>query len=132
MKLRLLRLFLFLTALGWGVCAVGVFASWDEVNCIASSLGAKSIAYDRMLDYWLRMICGAFTLVGVWYLALALWPRKFVVAIPFFGWLMMAEGAIILIAGLRLGLGPMPFYGDVAACWIGGVGILAFAKAARS
>ena len=65
MQLRLLRLILGLTALGWIVCIVGVFASWPQVNTIAQGLGAKPIAYDPMLDYWLRMICGAFTLVGI-------------------------------------------------------------------
>ena len=132
MPLRLLRLFLAFTAFGWGVCIVGVFASWEQVNCIASGMGAKPIAYDPMLDYWLRMICGAFTLVGGWYLALALWPRKFAVVIPWFGWLMIAEGVILLVSGLRLGLPPLPFYGDVSACLIGGAGILFFARAAKS
>ena len=131
MPLRLLRLFLAFTACGWGVCVVGVFTSWPQVNCIASGMGAKPIAYDPMLDYWLRMICGAFTLIGLWYLALALWPRKFAAAIPWFGWIMVLEGVILLVSGLRLGIGPFPFYGDVAACFLGGAGILFFAKAAR-
>ena len=131
MPLRLLRLFLAFTAFGWGVCVVGVFATWPQVNCIASVMGAKPIAYDPMLDYWLRMICGAFTLIGLWYLALALWPRKFAAAIPWFGWIMILEGVILLVSGLRLGIGPFPFYGDVAACFVGGAGILFFAKAAR-
>ena len=131
MPLRLLRLFLAFTAFGWGVCVVGVFASWPQVNCIASGMGAKPIAYDPMLDYWLRMIGGAFTLIGLWYLALALWPRKFAAAIPWFGWIMVLEGIILLVSGLRLGIGPFPFYGDVAACFLGGAGILFFAKVAR-
>ena len=131
MRLRLLRLFLAFSAFGWGVCVVGMLANWEQVNCIASGMGAKPIAYDPILLYWLRMICGAFTLVGGWYLALALWPRKFAVAIPWFGWLMIAEGVILLVSGLRLGIGPLPFYGDVAACLVGGVGIVLFAPAAR-
>ena len=131
MPLRLLRLFLAFSAIGWGVRVVGVFASWPQVNSIAQGMGAKPIAYDLMLDYWLRMICGAFTLVGVWYLALALWPRKFVVAIPWFGWLMIVEGVLLLISGLRLGIGPFPFYGDVALSLVCGVGIVCFAKSAK-
>ena len=128
MPLRLLRLFLFFSAIGWGVCIVGVFASWPQVNSIAQGMGAKPIAYDPMLDYWLRMICGAFTLVGFWYLAMALWPRKFAAAIPWFGWIMVLEGIILLVSGLRLGIGPFPFYGDVSACFLGGFGILYLAR----
>ncbi len=132
MPLRLLRLFLAFSAFIWGVCLVGVFASWPQINSIAQGMGAKPITYDPMLDYWLRMVCGAFTLVGVWYLVLALWPRKFAVAIPWFGWLMVVEGVLLLVSGLRLGIGPFPFWGDVAASLIGGGGIVYFAKATRS
>ena len=132
MPLRLLRLFLAFSAFIWGVCLVGVFASWPQINSIAQGMGAKPITYDPMLDYWLRMVCGAFTLVGAWYLALALWPRKFAVAIPWFGWLMVVEGVLLLVSGLRLGIGPFPFWGDVAASLIGGGGIVYFAKATRS
>lgn len=131
MPLRLLRLFLTLSAFGWGVCIMGVFASWQQVNSIAQGMGAHPIAYDPMLDYWLRMICGAFTLVGLWYLVLALWPRKFAVAIPWFGWLMIVEGVILLVSGLRLGIGPFPFYGDVALSLVCGGGIVLFAPAAK-
>lgn len=132
MQLRLLKLFLTFSAFGWGVCIVGLFTSWPQVNSIAQGMGAKPITYDPMLDYWLRMICGAFTLIGVWYLVLACWPRKFVVAIPWFGWLMIVEGVILLISGLRLSLGPFPFYGDVAASFVGGAGICFFAGAAKA
>ena len=131
MQLRLLRLSLVLSAIGWCVCIVGVFATWPQVNDIAQGMGAKPIAYDPMLDYWLRMISGAFALVGLWYLALALWPRKFYAAIPWFGALMLVEGVILLIHGLRLGLGPFPFYGDVSACFLGGAGILYFSRSAK-
>ena len=124
MQFRLLRLFLFFAAIGWLVCVVGMFASWPQVNSIAQGMGAKTIAYDPMLDYWLRMIYGAFILVGLWYLALAIWPRKFAVAIPFFGWLMIFEGIILLISGLRLGIGSCPFYGGVSACFGCGIGIV--------
>jgi len=62
---------------------------------------------------------------------LMLWPKKFYAAIPWFGALMVAEGIILLVHGLRLGLGPFPFYGDVSACLLGGVGILCFARAAK-
>ena len=131
MQLRLLRLFLGFAAFAWGISVVGVFASWAQAEQMLQGLGAKPIAYDPMLDYWLRMAAGAFALVGIWYLMLMIWPRKFHAAIPWFGWLMVAEGVILLVHGLRLGLGPFPFYGDTSACFLGGAGIVYFARAAR-
>ncbi len=95
-----------------------------EAEKLLEGLGAKPIAYDPMLDYWLRMAAGAFALVGLWYLLLALWPKKFSVAVPWFGGLMLLEGLILLVQGLRLSLPPFPFYGDVSACFIAGGGIL--------
>jgi hypothetical protein len=131
-QLRLLRLFLGFAAFAWGISVVGVFASWPQVAEMAQGMGAKPIAYDPMLDYWLRMAAGAFALIGGWHLVLALWPQKFAAAIPWFGALMLAEGVILLAHGLRLGFGPFPFYDDVSACFLGGAGIVIFSRAARS
>jgi len=129
-RLRLLRLLLGFSALAWGVSFYGVFARWLAAEQALQGLGAKPIAYDPMLDYWLRMAAGAFGLVGVWYFVLMLWPRKFYTAIPWFGALMVAEGAILLVHGMRLHLPPFPFYGDTAACFLGGGGILFLARSA--
>jgi hypothetical protein len=122
--LRLLRLFLGISAFAWDISAVGVFVSWSEAEQLLEGLGAKPIAYDPMLDYWLRMAAGAFALVGGWYLILTIWPQKFRVAIPWFGVLMLVEGLILLVHGLRLSLLPLPFYADVSTCLIAGIGIL--------
>ena len=132
MQLRLLRLFLGFTALNWGISVVGVFLGWPAAEHALEGLGAHPIIYDKMLDYWLRMAAGGFALIGVWYLMLMIWPQKFYPAIPWFGAMMLVEGVILLVHGLRLGLPPFPFYGDVAGCVIGGGGILWFSRHARS
>ncbi|HLP75681.1 MAG TPA: hypothetical protein VK327_02075 [Candidatus Paceibacterota bacterium] len=132
MHLRFLRLFLGFSAFVWGVSVFGVFLSWPAASQALEGLGAQPIAYDPMLDYWLRMASGAFTLVGCWYLVLMIWPGKFHAAIPWFGWLMLAEGLILLVSGLRLSLPPFPFYGDTAACFLGGGGILFLSPHAKT
>jgi hypothetical protein len=132
MQLRLLRLFLGLAAFGWGISIVGVFVSWPEAAKLLEGFGAKPIAYDPMLDYWLRMTSGAFALVGVWFLAMMIWPQKFSAAIPWFGALMIAEGIILLFHGLRLSLSPFPFYADVSGCFVEGFGILLLSRHAMS
>ena len=131
MNLRLLRAFLGFSAIAWGISAFGVFLSWPTAVNVLQGLGAQPIAYDRMLDYWLRMAAGAFTLVGGLYLLLMLRPEKYWAVIPWFGWLMVLEGVILLVHGLRLGLPAFPFYGDVAACFFGGGGILWFSRRAH-
>jgi hypothetical protein len=131
MHLRLLRMFLGLAALTSGIAIVGVFMSWSVASQTLEGLGVHPIAYDRMLDYWLRMGAGAFALIGCWYFVLMLWPHKFYAAIPWFGGLMLIEGVILLAHGLRLQLPPFPFYGDISACFVGGGAILYLARHAR-
>lgn len=125
---RRLRFFLGFAALAWGVSIYGVVATWPAAENALQGLGAKPIAYDPMLDYWLRMAAGAFTLVGGLYLVLMVWPDRHLHIIPWFGALMLLEGAILLVTGLRLGLPALPFYGDTAACFVGGTGILFYSR----
>jgi len=105
--------------------------SWSSFIELLHGLGGPLVPYDRMLDYWLRMTAGVYTLVGVLYLLLAVQPRKYRVVIPWFGWMMLIEGVVLLLHGLRLALPPFPFYADVAASFIGGCGILWFARRAE-
>jgi hypothetical protein len=128
LRFRLLRVVLVFSAFVWGVSAFGVFLGWENATSALQGLGAKPIAYDPMLDYWLRMAAGAFTLVGTGYLLLGLFPRKYAVMLPWFGWIMVVEGFILLIHGWRLELAPFPFWGDVSASFLGGVGILMLRK----
>jgi hypothetical protein len=65
------------------------------------------------------------------YLLLALQPAKYRAVIPWFGWVMVVEGLVLLAHGIRLALPPLPFYGDVAASFLGGGGILWFARRAE-
>lgn len=129
-RYRLLKIVLLFAAFAWGVSAFGIFTTWDAATQALQGMGAKQIAYDRMLDYWLRMASGAFTLMGVGYLLLAINPRKHASILPWSGWLLVIEGIVLAIHGFRLGLPPFPFYGDIAACFIGGGGILALHKSA--
>jgi len=130
-RLRLLRLMLSFCAFVWGVSAFGVFLKWETAAGALQGMGAKPIAYDPMLDYWLRMAAGAFALVGTGYLLLAISPRKYAVMLPWFGWIMIVEGIVLLTHGLRLGLNPLPFVGDVSASFAGGLGILLLKNSAQ-
>jgi len=103
---------------------------WETAATALQGLGAQPIHYDPMLDYWLRMAAGAFALVGTGYAMLAIHPRKYAVMLPWFGWIMILEGLVLLAHGLRLGLSPFPLYGDVSASFAGGAGILLLRRAA--
>ncbi len=127
---RLLRVFLGFAAIAWGVAFYGVLVSWSEAVTALQGLGAGAIPTDPMLDYWLRMASGAFGLVGCLFAVLAFDPDRHRAIIPWFGALMLAEGAILLAHGVRLSLAPLPFMADTAACFLGGFGILFSARMA--
>lgn len=123
-NLRQLRFFLLFSAFAWGISVVGVFAPWSKAVELLQGLGAREIPEDPMLEYWLRMASGAFFLVGIIFSAVAWHPGKHEAIIPWLGWMMIVEGLVLLVHGLRLRLTPLPFYADTAACFIGGLGIL--------
>ena len=123
MKMRLLRLLLLAAAFAWAVSVVAVVLPWPIAVTALQGLGAGTIPSDPMLDYWLRMAAGAFTGVGIFFLALALWPERFANVIGMASVLMFAEGLVVLVHGFRLGLRPFPFYADTAFCLVVGGGI---------
>ena len=123
MKYRLLKFMLFASAFAWGVSAVGVVLPWPAALMALQGLGAGEIPHDPMLDYWLRMTAGAFTGIGIFFLLVALWPSRFGSVIGILAVLMIIEGIVILVHGLRLGLPPFPFYCDTGFCILAGIGI---------
>ncbi|MBE0545593.1 MAG: hypothetical protein IH623_30045 [Verrucomicrobia bacterium] len=98
--------------------------NWQTAVEALQGFGAMPVGYDPMLDYWLRMAAGAFAMIGCWFLVMAAWPNRFAAAIPWFGGLMVVEGLILLVHGIRLSLPPFPFYADTSACLLLGSGIL--------
>ena len=124
MYTRLLKLLLAVAVFGWGISILGVVLPWSVATTGLSGLGAGPIPDDPMLNYWLRMAGGGFTMVGVVFAAILVAPKKYAILIPLMAWLSIAEGAILLVSGLRLGLPPFPFWGDTSFCLGIGVGLL--------
>ncbi len=121
---RLLRLILGVAAFGWGISILGVILPWSVATAGLQGLGAGPFPSDPMLDYWMRMAGGGFTMVGVVFAAILIKPRKYAVLLPLMAYLSIAEGTILLVSGLRLGLPPFPFWGDIGFCTGTGAGIL--------
>ena len=114
----MLHFFLGYAALGWGICVAGIFApskATFELLGYVGGIDPAPLMADPMYDYWLRMASSVFTFIGVAYLLLAIWPKKYAAVLPFAGVFMLAEGIILLIHGLRLHLPETPFSGDTTA-----------------
>ena len=109
---RLLRVILGLAAVVWGISLVAVLLPWPVVKSGLVALGAQPIPDDPMLVYWMRMACGAFFMIGVLFGAVLFNFKKYEVLIPLLAYLSIAEGLLLLLSGLWLGLPPFPFLGD--------------------
>lgn len=132
MRLRLLRLALILAGLGWAIAVVGVFLPWSTAVAALKELGATEIPNDPMLQYWFRMTAGGFTLIGLFFFALAGRPRTYASALPIAGGLMLFEGMVLLAHGLLLGLPGLPFCADVAFCFATGLAIFLLRSSANT
>ncbi|MDA7915883.1 hypothetical protein N9B94_01460 [Verrucomicrobia bacterium] len=121
---RLLKLILILGSLGWGVSIISVFLPWPMATEGLGMLGAGPLPNDPMLDYWLRMAGGGFTMIGAFFAAVLFRPDKYANLIPLLGWLSIGEGFILLISGLRLKLPTFPFIGDTTFCFLVGIGLI--------
>ncbi|HCE42178.1 MAG TPA: hypothetical protein DET40_01350 [Lentisphaeria bacterium] len=131
MYTRLQKLILIVAASGWGISILGVLLPWSVATAGLNGLGAGAIPDDPMLNYWLRMAGGGFTMIGVIFAAILIFPGKYAVIIPLMAYLCIAEGIVLLISGLRLGLPPFPFLCDTAFCILVGTGLLLIQSGAR-
>ena len=123
MKYRLLKTLLFAAALAWGISIVAIFLPWNIAVNSLQSMGAGQIPNDPMLNYWLRMAAGGFTVVGVIFLLAGIQPDKYRNIIGLMGILMFLDGMIILVSGLNLGLTLFPFWSDAWFCLLAGAAI---------
>ncbi|MEY3895165.1 MAG: hypothetical protein RLZZ214_684 [Verrucomicrobiota bacterium] len=63
--LRMLRLGLLLSSIGWGISFIFTFSTWDSASDQLYLMGAGRIDYHPLLDYWLRMASAAFGCIGI-------------------------------------------------------------------
>ena len=121
--LLLLRLFLLSSAVAWGVSVAGLVFPWSVVEKELVGLGAEP-GIDVMVQYWLKMAAAVYTLMGCFFVMVAVWPMKYRAVIGPIGVLHVILGTVFLINGLVLGIDVIPLYVDVGFCYCIGVGIV--------
>ncbi len=63
--LKILRIGLLLSSIGWGISFFFTFASWNVATEQLRLMGAGTIIYSPLLDYWMRMASAAFGCIGI-------------------------------------------------------------------
>ncbi len=111
-------------AIGWGVAVLGVLLPWKAMTPMLQSMGSSSDFSDAQMQYWLRMACGGWSIIGFLFMMALLNPRKYGNLVPLLAWCSLFEGIVLLVHGLISGVALFPFAGDVLFCLVVGGGLL--------
>jgi hypothetical protein len=116
-----LRVGLALSAVGWGISFYFTFAPWDVAMEQLTFMGADPIAYQPLLDYWLKMASCAFGCIGIASALACARPTRFVplifLLVPFH----LIVGVTLVVAGWRNHLDPevhSTFGPDIIFCFV--------------
>ncbi len=119
--LRLLRLGLLLSCIGWSISFWFTFSSWDSVSTQFYYMGAGKIPYRPMLDYWMRMAGATFGCIGVASGLACLYPVFFRGLVLLLGPFHLVVGAVLFLAARSNGLDPEQhptFIADITFCLV--------------
>jgi hypothetical protein len=119
--LRVLRLGLLFSSVGWGISFGFTSSSWDTASHQLYLMGADRISYQPLLDYWLKMASAAFGGIGILSALACLRPSSFEGLICFLGPFHGFIGAVLAVSalqnGLRMDRHPT-FVADISFCLI--------------
>ena len=118
------NVFLAAGAFGWGIAVLGVLLPWNWIAPMLQSMGTAYDFSDHHAQYWLRMACGGWSIIGFLLLAALLKPVKYDGLVPLLAWGSIFEGIVLLVHGLLLKLPLFPFAGVVLFCLVVGVGLV--------
>jgi len=122
--LRMLRLGLLFSSIGWGISFVFTFATWDFAVDQLYVMGADRIAYQPLLDYWLRMASAAFGCIGIASALACIRPAHFKGLImllgPFHGFMGVVLAASAVMNHLDMESHPT-FIPDMIFCFLTGI-----------
>lgn len=121
--LNTLQLGLLVSAIGWGISFFFTLAPWEAATMQLYKMGAGPIAYQPLLDYWLRMASSVFGCIGVGSALACVWPRSFASFIALLGPFHFIVGITLSVAAYRnhLNTNMHPtFVADITFCFLAG------------
>ena len=104
---------------------VGLLVSSRTAFDLLNGMGADDLAYNPMVDYWLRMTAFAFTAIGVQFLVVSLWWRRLITWAWAGAVFQITGGLVLLISATRLELHSGNHQADVLFCFCTGSLMLA-------
>ena len=122
--LRVLRLGLLLSSIGWGISFLFTFSSWDSASDQLYLMGAGYIGYRPLLDYWLKMASATFGCIGIASALACIRPTLFEGLVwllgPFHAFIGVVLTASAISNHLRTDRHPT-FVADITFCFIAAI-----------
>ena len=121
--LNVLRLGLLASAAGWGISFFFTFSTWEIATNQLYDMGANPIAYDPLLNYWLKMASAAFGCIGIGSALACARPHAFAGLIRLLGSFHFIIAATLAVAAYQNHLTPdlhPTFIPDIFFCMLAG------------
>lgn len=120
-SLRILRLGLLFSSIGWGISFLFTFAPWGIAADQLYLMGADRIPYQPLLDYWLKMASATFGCIGIASALACLRPPSFVSLICLLGPFHLFIGTVLVVAAITNDLNAdqhPTFPADITFCFV--------------
>ena len=111
-----------LAFIGWAISFVAVVVSSEYAFQLLSAFAGVEIAYNAVLDYWLRMCASVFTLIGILFL-MSIWRKYSQLRIILGGFHLMLS-VILFIWNCKIGIQSDVQIWDIAFLVVTGIPIL--------
>ncbi len=129
--MKSLKVALWVTALGCLTAVPFIVLPWSVVDKIALLFGIELIPNDPLVIYILRVSCGVYGLIGVFFIILARNPLGCSPMLDLGAYGLTIFGLLSLITGLSLEISPKVFTGDSLSGLILGIVIIVLSSKAK-
>jgi hypothetical protein len=130
--MKSLKITLWIAALGCLTAFPFIALPWFVIEKIISWLGINSISNDPLIIYTLRVSCGVYGLIGIYFIILAKNPLKYGPMLNLGAFGLIIFGLLSLIVGMVLDISPIVYAGDSLSGLILGIAVLIFSSKAKS
>lgn len=129
--MKSLKVTLWITAIGCLVAVPFIVLPWSVLEKIVLWFGIGSISNDPFVMYLLRVSCGVYGLIGVYFIILAKNPLNYGPMLNIGAYGLVLFGLLSLIMGVGLGISPKAYTGDFLSGLVLGVSIIVFSSKAK-
>ena len=129
--LKALKFALWVAAIGCLAAVPFVALPWSVVDNIAHLFGIHPLPDDPVVMYLVRVSCGVFGLIGVYFIILARNPLDSGPMLDLGAYGIAIFGLLSLFIGLSLNVSPRLFIGDALSGLILGVAIIVLSSKAK-